>query len=130
MFNYGKVDAGDSANPEVFFDNLESVFKVKECLDSKVMQPSTSQHMSHVEESESDIKLAKDIMSHLGLSENNPFDTLSKDDQAVVGNRLELILGIVANGALVPLVNCILNDREVGKLAMLRGISHENEVKD
>lgn len=133
----GKVDedAGDSATPEVFFDNLESVFKVKECHDSKPIQPpvETSRRRlpssSHVEQS--DIKLAKSIASHLGLSDGAmSFDALSRDDQALVGRRLELILGIVANGALVPLLNLVLNDRDVRKLTMMRGLSHENELLD
>ena len=85
---------GDSAIPEVFFDNLESVFKVKECCDdSKPLQPSTNAQLSQVEES--DIRLAKDIMFHLGLSDDKTFDALSTDDQAWLPDGYSRIFRIV-----------------------------------
>ena len=64
-----------------------------------------------------DIKLAEHIMGHLGLSRELPFDMLTRDDQMMIGNRLELILGIVANGALVSLIDCTLNGSDVKGLA-------------
>ena len=75
---------------------------------------------------ESDIKLAKSIMDHLGLSENISFDVLANESQVAVGSRLELILGIVANGALVPLVNNILNDSDVEDLVSMKGMLVSN----
>ena len=41
------------------------------------------------------IKFAEHIMEHLGLSRELPFDMLTKDDEMMIGNRLELILGMV-----------------------------------
>ena len=70
-----------------------------------------------------DIKFAEHIMEHLGLSRELPFDMLTKDDQMMIGNRLELILGIVANGALVSLIDCTLNGSDVKELASIRGIT-------
>ena len=70
-----------------------------------------------------DIKLAELIMGHLGLSRELPFDMQTKEDQMMIGNRLELILGIVANGALVSLIDCTLNGSDVKELASIRGIT-------
>ena len=70
-----------------------------------------------------DIKLADHIMGHLGLSRELPFDMQTKEDQMMIGNRLELILGIVANGALVSLIDCTLNGSDVKELASIRGIT-------
>ena len=70
-----------------------------------------------------DIKLANHILGHLGLSRELPFDMQTKEDQMMIGNRLELILGIVANGALVSLIDCTLNGSDVKELASIRGIT-------
>ena len=71
---------------------------------------------------DSDIKLAKQIKGQLGLSSDIPFDMLTNERKEVVGSRIELILGIVANGALVSLINCTLKDSDVKILASMRGI--------
>ena len=76
----------------------------------------------------SDIKLAEVIKGHLGLSMGLSFDMLTKENQIVIGKRLELILGIVANGALVPLIDCTLNERDVKELASNRGIIARERV--
>ena len=81
-------------------------------------------------EEDSDIKLANHIMRHLGLSSDIPFDTLTEDNQTLAGNRLELILGIVGSGALVSLINCILNDSDVKKLASMRGFIAKESLLD
>ena len=83
---------------------------------------SKSPQLSKPFEEEFDIKLAQTIIDHLGLSGNTSFDMLAKENQATVGSRLELILGIVANGALVSLINSILNDSDVEDLASMKGI--------
>ena len=79
---------------------------------------------------DSDIKLAELIMGQLGLSCDLTFDLLTKENQILVGNRLELILGIVGSGALVSLINTILNDSDVKKLASMRGIIAKGSLHD
>ena len=56
MFNHSTMPCkkDEDANTEVFFDNIESVFKVKECYDSKSLLASG--------EEDSDIKLANTTM--------------------------------------------------------------------
>jgi len=69
---------------------------------------------------DSDIKVAELIKGHLGLSSELSFDMLTKENQIMIGRRLELILGIVANGALVSLIDCTLNGKDVMELASIR----------
>ena len=59
-------------------------------------------------------------MGHLGLSSELTYDTLTKDNKIMIGKRLELILGLVANGELVSLMDCTLNGRDVIELASIR----------
>ena len=86
---------------------------------------SESLHKSKPSEEESDITLTETIMKHLGLGHGNKtmenFEMISKERQATIGSRLELILGIVANGALVSLINSILNESDVEDLALAYG---------
>ena len=79
---------------------------------------------------DSDIKLAEVIKGHLGLSMGLSFDMLTKENQTMIGKRLELILGIVANGPLVSLIDCTLNDRDVMELASNRGIMDRGTLND
>ena len=90
---------------------------------------SLSQQLPKSDEEESDIKLAETIMKQLGLSGNTSFDMLAEESQVAVGNRLELILGIVANGALVSLINSILNVSDVEDLVSMKGIFALNSYK-
>ena len=103
---------------------LEKVNKSPTKLHSIVV--SQSQQIPQLLEEESDIKLARNIMDHLGLSGNTSFDMLAKENQGAVGSRLELILGIVANGALVSLINSVLNDSDVEDLASMKGMLASN----
>ena len=79
---------------------------------------------------DSDIKLAKLIMRHLGLSSDFPFEKLTIDNQIVVGNRLGLILGIVGGGAIVSLINYTLSNSDVESLATMRGINSKESLDE
>ena len=58
---------------------------------------------------EHDVKLAEDLKLYLGMKGDTPFDMLSMEDKEEVGNRLERILLIVANGSLVSLMISIVH---------------------
>ena len=60
---------------------------------TEAMSPPSSSFKQIQEDS--DIKIAQHIMGHLGLSSELPFDMLTKDNKIMIGNRLELILGMV-----------------------------------
>ena len=69
-----------------------------------------------------DVKLAKNIKFHLGLSGHTSFDMLAEESRDSIGDRLKLILGMVASGALLSLMSNILSESDIKKLAAMRGI--------
>ena len=70
----------------------------------------------HLEE-----KLAKDIKWYLGIYMNRSFhDGLTQGEKEEAGRRLESLLDVVADGALIPLLHFTLDKNQVQKLANLK----------
>ena len=120
-----KAALAATASPSIDSVNL----KLEAFLEDEGQSSEETNSVKPLEE-KSDIKLANHIMKHLGLSSDTPFDMLTKDNQILVGNRLELILGIVGSGALVSLMNCILTDSDVKMLASMRGFIAKGSLGD
>ena len=59
--------------------------------------------------SEHDVKLAEDLKLYLGMTGDQTFDKLSMENKEEIGNRLERILRIVANGSLVSLMISVIH---------------------
>ena len=73
------------------------------------MSPSDVLPLKTSVQSVQDVKLAEYLRLHLGMTGDQPFDTLSMENKEKVGNRLEGILLIVANGSLVSLMISIIH---------------------
>ena len=77
-----------------------------------------------------DVKLANNIKFHLGLSGNTSFDMLPEESRESIGDRLKLILRMVASGALLSLMSSILSGSDIRKSAVLSGIVAHGSVID
>ena len=81
-------------------------------------EPTESQDPSDV--------LAKTLMKYLGMADEEDFTLLTVNDKERIGGQLKTLLEKVADGAIVPLMNSLLSEGEVEKLAILKSICVES----
>ena len=86
--------------------------------------PTEEQKINHVSKESTVIgeELAETIKNHLGILENGTFNAnLVIRDKEMVGRRMRGLLDVVADGAIVPLLQFTLNKGHILKLAALEG---------
>ena len=67
--------------------------------------------------------LAGSIMDHMGIPKNMTFNgILAPNEKQEVGHRLQRLLDVVSDGALVPLMHFTLSRSHVEKIAELKGL--------